>query len=223
MASTLTASALTTLVAVKAELPQLGSDTSQDVYLEGLINAYSAAIESYCRRRLKSRKYLPSGADESAGEVNLKLNGNDRITHTVMLLPEFPVIAITAVTIKDIQLRNIVTLTDLANQLAWEPDSGKMILLTGHLWERGLQNIEIAFEAGYKTVPFDLQRACIMQVVWGFYQKDRSRQGMESISFQSETVTYFTGAMLPEVKLLLDKYRMPLVSGIEWPESYQFA
>lgn len=210
MPSILIPTALVALADVKAELPALGADTSQDAYLEGLINSYTLAFESYTRRKLKSRKYMPTGANLALAEENLTLNGDDRVSPTEFWLPQWPVTLLSAVTIKDSQLVTVKTLT-LASDVVLDGETGQMRLIDGDTWERGIQNILASFTGGYTTVPQDLVRAFVIQVAWGFYQKDRSRQGMESISSGSETVTYFTGAILPEVKMILNKYQRVLV------------
>ncbi|KKM06468.1 hypothetical protein LCGC14_1743690 [marine sediment metagenome] len=195
--------ALVDLDDLKTELTLVSADA--DRLLEDLINAATAQIETFTRRRLKARTYKPTGA--GAGEVNLKLNGDERISTTKFLFPEYPLNSIAALVIKDADLKDPNTL-DVATDLVFVPETGLVVLINGDSWKKGIQNIEATFNAG--EVPDDLERAARMLVKWMYLSTDRHRSGISSISTEGQTVSYIQRAMPPDIEFMLQKYVRPL-------------
>lgn len=196
--------ALVSVGQVKVELGE--TSAIHDVLLAEIIDGVSKLFESITRRKLKAREYKPSGAVATNGEENRKLNGDDRLSSFELFYPEWPLNSVTSAIIKDNTLKNIIVTLDVPTDLIFDPRTSLVRLIDGDVWERGIQNIETQFNAGYADVPEDVVRACIKQVVWEFHQKDRRREGVQSVSLEGQTVTYFLGELLPEVKKALRPY-----------------
>lgn len=184
--------ALTTLADVKQALLRFGIETAHDPELERLIDVATAAFEADTRRRLKSRVYKPSGA--AAGEVNLKLNGDDRLSEARFQLPEYPVTDVTALTLRDADLTNptVVAVADV--QMESEEDGILRFLPTvEHVWRKGVQNIELTFTAGLPSThphfPL-LGDLCVRMVKDLFLTRDRQREGLSSLSVEGQSVSY---------------------------------
>lgn len=203
------AHALTTLATVKDELRI--TDSEQDARLDRLIDSVTSAFELFTGRRLKSRTYKPSGA--GAGEVNLKLNGNDRLDVRRFMFPEFPLTVLTALTTKDADLLNPVTV-NLAKTV-FDPETAIVRFLeAAYEWPKGQQNIEATFTAGLLTTHPDwprLDALCVKQVIYEFRDRDRGREGVSSMTVGDQTVSYIVRNLHPDVEFGLHSFRRELV------------
>ena len=72
---------------------------------------------------------------------------------------------------------------------------------------KGVNNIKVVYNAGYATIPYDLEQAVLELVAQKYHAADKMKQNIESMSAHGETVKYFMGVMLPETKAVLDRYR----------------
>ena len=73
-------------------------------------------------------------------------------------------------------------------------------------WPNGRRHIEIGYSAGFAAIPADLQQAATVQAAWDF--KRTERLGDRSAVIGDNTATYMVDAWAPEVKTVLDYYRM---------------
>ena len=202
--------ALTTVAEVKAELGLTG--TEFDTYLERQINVVSEKIANYCNRNFGKADY-----------TDQQYKGNDTL---YLLLNEYPILEVSRLKIDDYEQ----DITDL--QVFSE--EGKIYLPKG-FWKSGLvggvskyntndieYNIEVTYEAGYvlpmddgtpdnRTLPYDLEQACIDEVVHAYENKGTSRQ-LESWSLDKaskkfstidKTTDMHTGFLI-STKMLLD-------------------
>ncbi len=193
----LEANALTTKETVKSFLKINEADTSQDILIEMLINAVSSNIEVYCNRRFGQNQYTD--------EV---YSGNGDI---YLILNQFPVLEVAAVKIDNEE----VTDYEL------KPDSG--ILFREASWPEGERNIKVSYKAGYvlpkddteqspRTLPHDLELACIIWVMYLFERKDsfgKDNERIEGISYQYSKQTLGVNVLdaPPEVLALINLHR----------------
>lgn len=169
--------ALTTLEAVKEELNISAGDASQDTYLARLINAASEAIERYCDRHFEKASLI----EKVAGQ------GSQRI-----LLSRTPILSVTSVTLSGSVLA--------PSEYEVEAEAGMIYRSTGWPWSAmhrpGIvqdpypgsetKNIEVTYTGGYvlpkdedltanppvvRTLPYDLEEACIATVKTWFRAK----------------------------------------------------
>ena len=153
----------------------INSDTS-DILLQRLITAESIAIE------------------KAIGRPIIAIERTDFITghgSSTIMPPATPIQSIEKVLIDgaEVQVRH-------DNLTIWRLDGGS--------WPRK-SRIQVTYTAGYETVPYDLEQACIELVA--LHYKERDRIGHASKSISGETVSYIIGALPASVESRLAPYR----------------
>lgn len=158
--------ALTSVAQVRAVAPGLGGTT--DAVLELLINAASQAFEDLCDRVFRDVivKDTPSGNDEAALEY---YQGHNR--HKLRLC-RWPIISVQRVRIDGAEFTDYKLYPGLKEEgylwrdQLWPARVARYPDLTGDPDpEAGQWNIDVAYTAGYATIPADLELACIQEVV----------------------------------------------------------
>lgn len=177
--------ALTSIAAAKSHLGIMPADTSQDSVLERFINSSSMKIENYINRKILKREYT----EYQDGR------GNDRI-----LFRQWPAEMPT-------ELWDDDSLIDPSEyQLEDSSDGGIGLILTdGMRFSRGNQNIKVIYEAGYTTVPYDIEDACIFMVEFLYTAKQDRRVSVTSKSKNGES-TQFRDDLPKYILDILDRY-----------------
>jgi hypothetical protein len=173
---------LTDLASLKAYVQIAGG--TDDSLLQGMIASYSAAARSYCNRDFTVQNY----AIERDGQGTAK-----------MLLPQFPVTAVSQVNVDG---RDIPAQASFGSSGYRFTDTA--LILDGHIFTRGFANVQVRFTAGYAAVPADLGEAVNEWIALRY--KERDRIGFASKSLAGETVAFITKAMPDSVKSVLDQY-----------------
>lgn len=186
----LASNALTTLEAVKKNLNGTSVDIDDDL-IKQKINEVSEFIESYTKRKFgigtRTEKYAGTGTP-------------------FLTLRQFPVISIISITLNGAAV-------DMAETDLYE-DSG--MIYRKHGWQNSIErNITIQYEAGYvlpkdattntpRTLPYDLEGACIIMVTTRYINRDA--EGLQERRAGDFTEKFVHG-MPTAVKLVLEKYR----------------
>jgi hypothetical protein len=179
---------LCTLDQVKDYMGMTGSNATIDNLLETLITSMTDFFHSLCGvNQFKSKSYTEY------------YSGNKRRT---MFLDQKPVISIESVAID--------------NDWVWASDStissdeymlvDNELILKSDYFISGDANVKIIYTAGYSTIPNDLSLACVMETVRIF----KRRESIDIISKSYDgggSVTRYMEGMLPEVRMILKKYR----------------
>lgn len=191
---------LTTLANTKESLGIASGTTTDDELLKRLINSATQTIERYLGgRRLASTAYTNERYD-GTGTDKLKLRN-------------WPVTAITDVqymtgdygTPKWESFDSDFYIVDTA-----DGQNAGVIRYSAGSFNAGVENIQVSYTAGYTTIPFDIEEACI-QIVSTMY-KQRKARGIKSESLGDRSVTYFenkAGSIIENLGLddVLDQYR----------------
>ena len=177
MPTTLSPHALTTLEAVKEELDISIGDSVNDNYLTRLINSASDAIERYCDRHFEKASLI----EKVAGQ------GSQRV-----LLSRAPILSVTSVILNGSVLAS--------SEYEVEAEAGMLFRASGWPWSAmrrpGIvqdpypgsetKSIEVTYIGGYvlpkdenlsanppvaRTLPYDLEEACIATVKTWFRAK----------------------------------------------------
>ena len=173
---------LTTLANLKAFLSNPG--TNDDTLLQSLLTNASLFIENYINRDIVSLTY------------NVVIDGTGSRT---MVLSDYPVTAVTSVTIDgDVIPPGSVT----TSGFYFNADK---VILNGYYFNKGYGNVAITYTAGYATVPYDLQQACIGLVQ--FWLNDRQRAGEVSRTMGGQTITFSQKDMPPWVATILAQWK----------------
>jgi len=202
------------LVEVKAAIKDLQGGDDEDDRLTLLINGVTSLFELETNRKLLSRTYRPSGA--GANEEALLLNGDDRLSSSHFLLPQYPVSSVSAITVKqrDLLAPNQTVLT-AGEDWTVEAETGILTLIDGDVFPLGRNNIEITWVAGIAAANLkfeSLRTATIEQVREYWSRENRAQDGVSSLSDGGGSVTYFTGALLPSVRFALDQFKSKVLA-----------
>nr|BDD47302.1 hypothetical protein 5 [bacterium] len=193
--------ALTTLVNLKSFMNITVSDN--DTLLENCIDRATGYFETYTRRKLKARDYSYDSDAAAYDADNAIMDGNDQ---DQMVIPQYPLNSLTTLRINETEIEARSGVYSLGYIL---DKAGGIIRLSGYLFTKGLANIELAYNAGYSTVPDDLEQAAIEHAAWLFKQSTpgSSLLGISSKSLADGTVSYSAKEILPEVRMVLEQYK----------------
>lgn len=186
--------ALTTLNACKEQLDILLTDTSQDAYLQRLINSATAQVNRYCCRTFEHQSYTEIKDGSRTNEL---------------MLSNFPITAITSVHVDGARVFDADTLLPATAYAVIAPN---MLRLIGSNWGRASQSIKIVYGAGYQVVPADVEDAAILLVETRYRMRSDRRLGRTSTGKQGESTSY-TEDWPREILSLLDPYKLlPMVT-----------
>ena len=174
---------LTTLDNVKSWLGL--TTTTDDALLTRLISASSGFIQSILNRMLASQAYTEIRDGKGTRSLSLA---------------NYPVTAVATLTIDGITIPP----APAVNQAGYVFSSGQ-IMLYGYCFTRGFQNIAISYTAGYSTIPYEIEQACIELCVLRY--KERDRIGQVSKSIAGEVVSFTQKDMPADVMTLLQQYK----------------
>lgn len=188
---------LTTIETVRAELGI--TDRAEDENLARWITQASRVIGEYCNRVF---------AKETVAET-FRLPA---FTKDDLVLSRYPIKEIVSVT------ENGTALTESADfEVGF--DAGFLARLRGDTltcWAPG--KITVVYTAGYtllQDLPYSIERACIALVNQYRYSAERDPQLRSETTDGAGSSSYFdgmeAGGLSPEVRGLLDKYRIPIV------------
>ena len=176
---------LATLADVKSWLSIATGNTNSDAVLTRLITAVSRVIETYLSRKIKTANYVETR------------NGNGR---TSIMLRNYPLTAIASIAVDGMTVP--ARLSPLSSGYVFD-DS--MIYLSGYAFNRGYQNIQVLYTAGYDIIPADIVQACIECVSFRF--KERERIGQASKSIGGEVISYTVTDLPKNVRMILDQFK----------------
>lgn len=188
----LAANALTTLTEVKTYLEI--DDTSQDSFLERLINSISDFVEEYCNRSFGKSDYT----EDYHGDGDKKL-----------FLNQYPVNSVTKVTLNNDEVTDykIIGERTLHRDKTWISKRDEYY------------NIQVEYNAGYvlpkddtteepRTLPYDLEDVVIEMVAMKYWAKLDERKGLKDQDQGKVSYSYITDKdLLPEHRTVLQRYK----------------
>lgn len=140
---------LTTLNALREYLKKDINDTADDTLLQKTITRVSAEIEKRCNRIFLAANYTEYYAGNGGNKLCLK---------------HWPVNSIASLYIDDDRQWESDDLIDSDDIIISDELPGLIILDNGELFSKTINNIEnikITYNAGYATIPSDLEQRCI--------------------------------------------------------------
>jgi uncharacterized phiE125 gp8 family phage protein len=187
----LNANALVTLAQAKSHLDIPTGNVNYDARVEQFINSVSDHIEYLTGRKLKQASYTH------------RFTGSGT---PFLVLREYPVTAITTVHVDSAWVFGVGTLI-APNEYAILKKVG-LIRQPPYLWDDSASYaIQIAYDAGFSIVPFDLQQAALAMLEVIFDMRDqrstriqsRSKLG-DSVSWVEKVPEYITMMLMPHVR-----------------------
>lgn len=168
------------------------TNTNKDEQIKLFINMATDFIESHCGRRFKNTTY-----------TNQVFSGNGE---KEILLDQYPITAFVSLE-KNGAIDNSSSWETVDSADYWRVDTeGKLIGYSR--FATGVRNYRATYSAGYDTIPYDLQFACMKMVEMLF--RDNIAQGLSSERLGDHTVTFAKSSEEdPTMKKVLDKYKKP--------------
>lgn len=176
---------LTTVGKLKKYLQIDSSLVSDDENLQGLITSVSAFFVEYCDRPFKQDTYTQ------------ELDGNGK---NILMLKNYPITAVSS-----LKVNGQIVESHNSGSFVGYAFNNYAIRLANTYFPKGFKNIEISYTAGYATVPFDVEQACLE--VCGVRYKERDHIGHASKTLGDETVSYIISALTPSAKEILQPYK----------------
>lgn len=174
---------LTTLANAKAWLGL--TTTADDTLLSRLVSAVSAFCEQWTNRTFTLTTY----AETRDG------TGSDRL-----MFRHTPVVAVTSVLVGN----DMVPARTVLGQTGWIADDA-FLTYDGGIFPRGRGNVVIQYEAGYATVPLEIEQS-VLELV-GILYKERGRIGLTSQGVQGETTAYLVKALPDRVAAVWQQHK----------------
>ena len=157
-----------------------------DSLLNRLITSSSEWIKQYCNRDFTAANYT----EYRNGWAN----------QTKMALKNYPVNSVASVYINGV----LVPASTTTNQTGWVQNGGFIYLRGGITFTTGYANVVITYNAGYATIPYDLEQACIEITSWRYREKDRIAQNNKNVG--GENITFNTASMPSDAMRTLQEY-----------------
>jgi hypothetical protein len=174
---------LTTLARAKEWLSITA--TTDDALLGRLVSSASDAIQTYLNRTLDSQAYT---------ETRDGPGGNR------LMLANYPVTAVASVHVDGLPVP-LSTGYGVPGYMF----NATSITLRGRLFTQGVQNVVVAYTAGYSSVPNELEQSCIELV--GLRYKEKDRIGLVSKGLAGETISYSQKDFSSAIKTTLQNYK----------------
>lgn len=178
---------------MKSALGILTANVEDDARYDRLILMASSAIAGYCDCDFQAHEWV----DECDGDGSNML----RLAHTPILSVEALSIDGASVPVDEIKLSADCIRFDLAGEYSARLRSG------GRIFPVGVQNVQVAYTAGYNAVPADISDACIFQVAHLINTLNKQGIVSEGNTTAGVTTVFGTDALAPAVKARCNKFR----------------
>ncbi|HLY53954.1 MAG TPA: head-tail connector protein [Stellaceae bacterium] len=163
----------------------LPAGNPDEALLERLVGAVGSAAQAWCARSFASLEWTET-RDGTGGRR--------------LAFANTPVTAVSGVTIDGVAIPPSPGAPERG--YLW---SETAVTLIGWRFTRGLANVELAYTAGYATVPPDVTQAVLEWAAHAYREKDRI--GMTSESLGGQTTSFLVKDMPLRVAALLQPYR----------------
>lgn len=186
--------ALSTLAKAKSHLGIPTSDTTNDARVQLFLDAASQRIETYCDRVFEA---------QSTTEYH---NGNGT---NIIVTNQYPINSITEIRISN---AHDWTVDEIDADDLFVADRNQVIVYSSR-FPKGFANIRAIYNAGYVTIPFDLELACLWFVEFYYKHRERGDMGRTSIGKGDESVGILAQAPTMILEILNDYKRTEVYGG----------
>jgi len=168
---------------------RLNTTPETNTLIDNLINAVSARFESYCDRKFKSREYTEY---------------HDGGGHSVLYPDQYPITSISGI-YDDSNWSWAESSKIDSTQYRIVGDNSIVFKSTANVMGDYRQNIKLIYTAGYSTLPYDLENACILEIM-------RAMGRLEDLEVSEKRsnenlLKYVASDFLPETRSVIEKYR----------------
>lgn len=204
---------LVDLATVKDDL--MITDTSSDAFLQRVITRVSNEAKLFCNRVFQVEG-LTDQIFPARDTVNLSVLYGERMQP--LQVTRWPMLAEPTVTEVDVDTNTV--LVEGTDYLV-KYEVGQLIRLDVHGRPKQWRSlpVTVAYQAGYATIPADVQDAAVRLINISWYGRTRDRMlRSENIPNVREVAYWFasgpgasTGDMPPDVAAILERYRVPVI------------
>lgn len=173
MAVTLDPNALVTLADAKDHLNIPSANLDFDDRVKRYINSATFEIENFLDRKIIKRTYIEYQDGRNSNRIVLKNWPADKPSE-LRIDPESV-------------FTDPSTLIDSGD---YEIDNDSMVVMPNRLFSKGTRNIKVVYEAGFTTVPWPIQTACLWLVAWDYDIQSDRRVGNKSKEKNNEQTDY---------------------------------
>jgi hypothetical protein len=176
---------LTTLANVKSWFAPPLATTTDDALLQRLVTAASQFIQTWLDRSVGAQSYTET-RDGTGG--------------TRLAFANTPVTTVSSLSVDGLAIPPAPDAVS-PGYIA----SATRLSLRGYAFTCGVQNVTVAYTAGYAATPPEVEQACIELVALRY--RERERIGHVSKSLAGETVSFSQKDMSDDIKTILSVYR----------------
>lgn len=204
---------LVDLATVKDDL--MITDTSSDAFLQRVITRVSNEAKLFCNRVFQVEA-LTDQIFPARDTVNLSVLYGERMQP--LQVTRWPMLV--GPTVTEDETNGDTVLVEGTDYLV-KYEVGQLIRLDVHGRPKQWRSlpVTVAYQAGYATIPPDVQDAAIRLVNIGWYSRTRDRMlRQENVPNVLEQSWWFasgpgsaTGDMPPDVAAILERYRVPVI------------
>lgn len=165
------------------------TDANSDAVLTTLITNVSALIETYCNRVFALAGYTET-RNGGTGQKMFLMNG--------------PVVSVSSVTVNG----SAIPPAPDAISYGFVWDSSTVYIRPGGYpgeFCKGIQNVTIAYTAGYASIPPEVNQACVEWVAFKFAKRSRIDEKSQTLG-QQQVIAFDTSDMPKSVKTALQPY-----------------
>ena len=162
---------------------------SEDAFITTLVSSVTTFVEDYLKRSFEVTDYIE------------KRNGNGL---SMLFTNQYPINSITSLT--QIDKDNVVTYTWANTDYIFEGGQGRVQLRSG-TFPQGLQNIKIVYNAGFATLPKDLEQAFISHVLWEKANRQGKDFGLKTKSLGDGGYQVYEQGIPSRIKMIYDLYK----------------
>ncbi len=170
--------------------------TTDDALIQRLITAFSAAIQTYLNRTIAVTAYTENRTGTGSNTI---------------ALTNYPIQSITSLVVG----QQTINASPDGYQSGYVFDERMLYLIEGSLIGSNYApgrfpkwpplGVHVSYSAGFTTVPFDLEQACIEVV--GLRYKEKDRIGVQSKTLATETISYVLSALSQSGAAIINNYR----------------
>ncbi|MFQ5834321.1 MAG: hypothetical protein ACE5HR_00145 [bacterium] len=162
--------------------------TSDDSFVDTLISAVTTFVENYLKRTVEAAAYDEYYDGDGSLEIHTK---------------QFPINSVSSLTHEDENGNTVYTWTSV--DYAYE--SQGLIKLRKGKFPKGIQNIRIQYNAGYTTLPKDLEDAVIDHILWKKANRQGKDLGLRTKSLGDGGYQIYQMGIPDKIKIVYDLYR----------------
>ena len=174
---------LTTLANVKSWLSITGA--GDDAELSRLVTAASGFVRAWCNRDFSLQTYTHTYNGKGTQSIKTR---------------QYPIVAVTSLVIDT----DVIPLAPdaISNGYMF---SDTEIAVRGYRFNRGFQNIQVGYQAGFAVIPSDLEQAVIELI--GLKRSQAKNNGLSSKGIANETTAFIVKDLLPGTQTNLNFYK----------------